>query len=95
MDGRQFPWKSSPDPLILSPDMASESRPEPGSEDPKREEFLISEVGLNSPLEELRLVFEKRLWTARNLGVEEKARLLETAHELARKRLAIALGEDP
>ncbi len=56
--------------------------------------FLLSETGLNSPLDELRLIFEKRHRTALNLGEEEKARLYQEAWELARKRLASFLGEE-
>jgi hypothetical protein len=75
--------------------MTSEGERDPAPAGAGREGFLFSEAGLNSPLEELRVVFEKRCRTARNLGEEEKARLFETAYELSRKRLAIALGEEP
>jgi hypothetical protein len=58
------------------------------------ESFLLSETGLNSPLEELCLIFEKRHRTARNLGEDEKAKLYQEAWELSRKRLASFLGEE-
>ena len=74
--------------------MTSERDREPGAPGSGQEGYLFSEAGLNSPLEELRLIHEKRVRTARNLGEEEKARLFAAAHEVARKRLAIALGED-
>jgi hypothetical protein len=66
----------------------------PDAGDPEGESFLLPDSGLNSPLEELRLIYEKRVRTAQNLGEEEKARLYRTAHDLARKRLAAALGEE-
>lgn len=76
----------------------SESRPhaDPGSSDPAsgEESFLLSETGLNSPLDELRLIFEKRHRTAINLGEEDKARLYREAWELSHKRLAAFLGEE-
>jgi hypothetical protein len=75
--------------------MTNEGEQDPAQEEAGRQGFLFAEAGLNSPLEELRVVFEKRCRTARNLGEEEKARLYETAYELSRKRLSIALGEDP
>jgi len=57
-------------------------------------EYFFSDTILNSPLEELRLIFEKRFRTARNLGEAEKARLFRAAYELARDRLAASLGEE-
>ena len=61
---------------------------------PERAQYLFSDAGLNSPLEELKGIFEKRHRTAQNLGEGEKARLFENAFELAKKRLAAALGEE-
>jgi hypothetical protein len=76
----------------------SESRPhaDPDSADPDsgEETYLLSETGLNSPLNELRLIFEKRHRTATNLGEEDKARLYQEAWELSHKRLAAFLGEE-
>ncbi len=74
--------------------MANDAR---GAGDPAgpEEGYLFSDAGLKSPLEELRSIFEKRFRTAQNLGEEEKARLFQAAHELARKRLAASLGEEP
>jgi hypothetical protein len=76
----------------------SESSPhaDHGSADPDsgEESYVLSETGLNSPLNELRLIFEKRHRTATNLGEEDKARLYQEAWELSRKRLAAFLGEE-
>ena len=51
-------------------------------------------MSLSSPIEELKAIFEKRFRTAQSLGEDEKARLYEAAHALARKRLGAALGEE-
>ncbi len=67
----------------------------PNPAEMEREGYLFSNTILNSPLEELRLIFEKRFRTAQNLGEEEKARLYSAAYELGRKRLAATLGEEP
>ncbi len=58
------------------------------------EEYLFGEAGFASPLEELRLIFEKRVRTAQNLGERDKVVLYQKAHELARKKLAASLGEE-
>jgi len=66
----------------------------PASDGPGRGEYLFSSVSLSSPIEELKAIFEKRFRTAQSLGEDEKARLYEAAHALARKRLGAALGEE-
>jgi len=75
--------------------MNAEGAETPPPEVPAEENFLFTEAGLRSPLEELRSIYEKRLRTARNLGEEEEARLCEAAYSLARKKLAACLGEEP
>ena len=64
---------------------------------PRSEEksYLFSANGLGSPLEELRSVYDKKLRTAQNLGENEKAKAIQEAYDLARKRLESILGVEP
>ncbi len=61
----------------------------------RRDSYLLTEVGLGSPLNELKAIFEKKFRTAQNLGETEKGRQFQEAFEMARKRLATSLGVDP
>ncbi len=70
--------------------MTSDPQAEPELVRPAQKGYLFSDAGLGSPLAELRAVFEKKLRTAQNLGENEKAQ----AYELARKRLAVSLGQE-
>ena len=74
--------------------MIGESRPESDPVRPAQKGYLFSDPGLGSPLAELRAVFEKKLRTAQNLGENEKARSYREAYDLARKRLAVSLGQE-
>ncbi len=60
--------------------------------DSRKESYLLTEVGLGSPLNELKAIFEKKFRTAQNLGEAEKGRQFQEAFEMARKRLAASLG---
>ena len=60
-----------------------------------KRQFLFAETSLNSPLDELRAVLEKKQRTALNLGESERAHLFQEAYELARQRLEVALGGEP
>jgi hypothetical protein len=74
--------------------MTSDPQAEPELVRPAQKGYLFSDAGLGSPLAELRAVFEKKLRTAQNLGENEKARAYREAYELARKRLAVSLGQE-
>ena len=74
--------------------MKSDPGPEPELGRSAQKGYLFSDAGLGSPLAELRAVFEKKLRTAQNLGENEKARAYRDAYELARKRLAVSLGQE-
>ena len=72
--------------------MISDRLPEPNPASPEQKTYLFSDAGLGSPLEEIRMIFEKKLRIAENLGENDKARAYREAYELARKRLSASLG---
>ena len=75
--------------------MEQELHPEQASAHRDGKNYLLTDAGLGSPLEELRAIFEKKLRTSQNLGESEKARTYQEAYDLARKRLGASLGLEP
>lgn len=54
--------------------------------------FVFTGESFRSPLEELRLISEKKIQTHRDLGDDQRVEQLREATEIARDRLAAHLG---
>ena len=56
--------------------------------------FLFSEAPVAGPLDELRLVFEKRLARCASIGDRDAEAALRAAYELARETLEASVGKN-